>query len=135
MIDPGMVANRRLILLPLQAAGGSPEQVTDVVFSRHHPDHTLSAALFPAVALPRRHGHTQRRRPGRPRRRPVRISEHIHLLRTPHTRQRGLQHRRRHRRKPVVLTRLWWNAENSADDPFATDRSLLAGFRTTRSWS
>ena len=45
--DPGMVRHRSLILEPLGELGVAPEQVTDVVFSHHHPDHTLNAALFP----------------------------------------------------------------------------------------
>ena len=45
--DPGMVPHRSLILKPLGELGVGPEQVTDVVFSHHHPDHTLNAALFP----------------------------------------------------------------------------------------
>ncbi|NUT39651.1 MAG: MBL fold metallo-hydrolase [Thermoactinospora sp.] len=47
VIDPGMVRSRSLILDPLSALGVAPELVTDVVFSHHHPDHTLNAALFP----------------------------------------------------------------------------------------
>ena len=45
--DPGMVRHRSVILDPLAELGVAPEQVTDVVFSHHHPDHTLNAALFP----------------------------------------------------------------------------------------
>jgi glyoxylase-like metal-dependent hydrolase (beta-lactamase superfamily II) len=45
--DPGMVRHRSVILNPLADLGVAPEQVTDVVFSHHHPDHTLNAALFP----------------------------------------------------------------------------------------
>jgi glyoxylase-like metal-dependent hydrolase (beta-lactamase superfamily II) len=45
--DPGMVRHRSLILDPLLDLGVTPNQVTDVVFSHHHPDHTLNAALFP----------------------------------------------------------------------------------------
>ncbi len=45
--DPGMVRHRSVILDPLGELGVAPEQVTDVVFSHHHPDHTLNAALFP----------------------------------------------------------------------------------------
>src|SRR4051794_11295189 len=47
VVDPGMVADRELILAPLRELGVAAEAVTDVVFSHHHPDHTLNAALFP----------------------------------------------------------------------------------------
>jgi glyoxylase-like metal-dependent hydrolase (beta-lactamase superfamily II) len=47
VVDPGMVADRTTaILAPLSEAGGDAATVTDVVFSHHHPDHTLNAALF-----------------------------------------------------------------------------------------
>ncbi len=45
--DPGMVSHRDAILDPLREAGLTPEAITDVIFSHHHPDHTLNAALFP----------------------------------------------------------------------------------------
>jgi hypothetical protein len=32
---------------PARGLGVAPEDVTDVIFSHHHPDHTLNAALFP----------------------------------------------------------------------------------------
>jgi glyoxylase-like metal-dependent hydrolase (beta-lactamase superfamily II) len=32
---------------PRARLGIRPEDVTDAVFSHHHPDHTLNAALFP----------------------------------------------------------------------------------------
>jgi glyoxylase-like metal-dependent hydrolase (beta-lactamase superfamily II) len=47
--DPGMVRDRSVILEPLARLGVPPDQVTDVVFSHHHPDHTLNAALFPTA--------------------------------------------------------------------------------------
>jgi glyoxylase-like metal-dependent hydrolase (beta-lactamase superfamily II) len=46
VVDPGMVAQRRLITDPLTPLGLTPTAVTDVVFSHHHPDHTINAALF-----------------------------------------------------------------------------------------
>ncbi len=49
VVDPGMVRDRSLILDPLRALGIRPQEVTDVVFSHHHPDHTINAALFPAA--------------------------------------------------------------------------------------
>ena len=47
VIDPGMVPSPRAILDPLERLGQSPAGITDVIFSHHHPDHTLHAALFP----------------------------------------------------------------------------------------
>ena len=46
VIDPGMVSNQSLILDPLAALGISPDQITDVVISHHHPDHTMNIGLF-----------------------------------------------------------------------------------------
>ncbi len=47
VVDPGMVARRSLILDPLTAHGITPESVTHVFLSHHHPDHTVNIALFP----------------------------------------------------------------------------------------
>jgi glyoxylase-like metal-dependent hydrolase (beta-lactamase superfamily II) len=47
VIDPGLVSGPSSILEPLAALGVRAEDVADVVFSHHHPDHTLNAALFP----------------------------------------------------------------------------------------
>ncbi|HEX7269511.1 MAG TPA: MBL fold metallo-hydrolase, partial [Streptosporangiaceae bacterium] len=47
IVDPGMVADRAALLAALAAAGPEPGDVTDVVFSHHHPDHTVNTALFP----------------------------------------------------------------------------------------
>src|SRR5580765_4303663 len=46
VVDPGMVSHRGKILDPIKALGLEPTAVGDVVFSHHHPDHTLNAALF-----------------------------------------------------------------------------------------
>lgn len=50
VVDPGMVASRSLILDPLAALGVAPGDVTDIVLSHHHPDHTMNVALFPEDA-------------------------------------------------------------------------------------
>jgi glyoxylase-like metal-dependent hydrolase (beta-lactamase superfamily II) len=51
VVDPGMAANAAAILDPLERLGVRPEDVTDVVLSHHHPDHTLYAGLFPSAAV------------------------------------------------------------------------------------
>ncbi|HTC86514.1 MAG TPA: MBL fold metallo-hydrolase [Candidatus Acidoferrum sp.] len=47
VVDPGMVSHRRVILDPLAALDVTPESVTHVFLSHHHPDHTINVALFP----------------------------------------------------------------------------------------
>src|ERR1051326_8644607 len=47
IIDPGMVPNAASILAPLITLDETATGITDVIFSHHHPDHTLNAALFP----------------------------------------------------------------------------------------
>jgi glyoxylase-like metal-dependent hydrolase (beta-lactamase superfamily II) len=49
--DPGMVSDRALILEALNTEGLSPEEVTHVFISHHHPDHTVSVALFPSAEV------------------------------------------------------------------------------------
>jgi len=44
--DPGMVRDRSVILEPLKALGVHPDQITDVILSHHHPDHSMNVALF-----------------------------------------------------------------------------------------
>jgi glyoxylase-like metal-dependent hydrolase (beta-lactamase superfamily II) len=46
VVDPGMVPSRAAILDPLEELGVSARDVTDIVLSHHHPDHTVNIALF-----------------------------------------------------------------------------------------
>lgn len=125
VIDPGLVPGRDAILRPLAELGFAPEQVTDVVLSHHHPDHTLNAALFPAARV---HDHWAWYRDDRWVDRPAEgfeLSPSIRLIETPgHSAQDvstlvdtddGL----------VVFTHLWWTATVPAEDPFAPDPAVL----------
>lgn len=40
IVDPGFVPGPDAILDPLRDRGIQPQDITDVVFSHHHPDHT-----------------------------------------------------------------------------------------------
>jgi glyoxylase-like metal-dependent hydrolase (beta-lactamase superfamily II) len=51
VIDPGMVASTGSILDPLEGLGHHPDDVTDIVISHHHPDHTINIALFPRARV------------------------------------------------------------------------------------
>ena len=124
VVDPGMVADRQAILGPLHDLGIHEDDVTDVIFSHHHPDHTLNAALFlnakyhdvwaiyvndqwldrtsviegaPSVRLMDTPGHT-----------PQDISTLVDT-------DEGL----------VVCTHLWWSVLGPAIDPLAASQRLL----------
>jgi glyoxylase-like metal-dependent hydrolase (beta-lactamase superfamily II) len=51
VVDPGLAPSRSAILDPMAALGVRAEDVTDVVISHHHPDHTVNVALFPNARL------------------------------------------------------------------------------------
>jgi glyoxylase-like metal-dependent hydrolase (beta-lactamase superfamily II) len=125
VIDPGMVASPADILDPLERLGVKPAEITDVVLSHHHPDHTLKAALFPNARV---HDHwawyrddlwVDRAAEG------FEVSPGVTLLETPgHTPQdistvvetaEGL----------VVFTHLWWNESGPEEDPYSTDPEAL----------
>jgi glyoxylase-like metal-dependent hydrolase (beta-lactamase superfamily II) len=125
VVDPGMVPGRDAILRPLAEMEIAPDQITDVVLSHHHPDHTLNAALFPKARV---HDHwawyrndlwVDRAAEG------FELSPSIRLVETPgHSPQDistvvdtgiGL----------VVFTHLWWSSEQPTEDPYAPDPDLL----------
>jgi glyoxylase-like metal-dependent hydrolase (beta-lactamase superfamily II) len=129
VVDPGMVANRGRILDPLRELGIAADDITDVVFSHHHPDHTLNAALFPRArfhdfwAIYRDDVWDSRPADG------FVISESIRLMGSPgHTREDittvadtegGL----------VALTHLWWYADGPAKDPYSFDEAVMSASR------
>jgi glyoxylase-like metal-dependent hydrolase (beta-lactamase superfamily II) len=125
VVDPGMVASRAEILGPLAELDVRPDEVTDVVFSHHHPDHTLNAALFARArfhdfwAIYQDDVWTDRPADG------FQLSPSVQLLATPgHTAQdistlvttgHGL----------AACTHLWWSSDGPAIDPLAADQELL----------
>lgn len=129
VIDPGMVADRRLILDPLGPLGLSPGQVTDVVLSHHHPDHTLNAALFPNARV---HDHMAVYRDDIWEERDAdgaKLSPSIRLAVTPGHTPQDISTLAETDEGLVVLTHLWWTARGPADDPYAPDRAVLARSR------
>ncbi|MCX4405903.1 MULTISPECIES: MBL fold metallo-hydrolase [unclassified Streptomyces] len=129
VVDPGMVADRRLILGPLAKLGIEPQEVTDVVFSHHHPDHTLNAALFPEARF---HDHMAVYRDDIWEDRDAdgyAISPSITLMTTPGHTPEDISTIATTDQGLVVLTHLWWGAAGPADDPFAPDRDQLRAAR------
>jgi glyoxylase-like metal-dependent hydrolase (beta-lactamase superfamily II) len=129
VVDPGMVADRALILGPIGELGLRPEDVTDVVFSHHHPDHTLNAALFPRARF---HDHwaiytddhwEDRDADG------FALSDAVRLMRTPGHTAEDITTLVETEAGLVAMTHLWWHADGPRHDPFATDAAALDASR------
>jgi glyoxylase-like metal-dependent hydrolase (beta-lactamase superfamily II) len=125
VVDPGMVADRELVLRPMRELGVRPEDVTDVVVSHHHLDHTVNIALFPVVPV---HdfqsvltGDVFTRRPADG----VQLTPAVQLLATPGHTPQDVTTLVGTADDVVALTHLWWTAEGPADDPYSPDRDQL----------
>jgi glyoxylase-like metal-dependent hydrolase (beta-lactamase superfamily II) len=125
VVDPGMVADRELILGPLRELGVRPEDVTDIVLSHHHLDHNLNVALFPVVPV---HdfqsvieGDVFTGRPADG----VRLGPGVRLLATPGHTPQDITTLVGTPDDVAALTHLWWTAEGPAEDPYAPDRDQL----------
>lgn len=125
VIDPGMVPSRDAILGPLTTLGVHPDDVTDIVLSHHHPDHTLNAALF---ARARVHDHwaiyegdlwTDRPAEG------FEITPAIRLIETPGHTPQDITTLVGTPDGVVAFTHLWWDASGPPEDPYATDPEAL----------
>ena len=129
VVDPGMVPGRASILDPLRALGVAPEDVTDVVLSHHHPDHTVNIALFGEVPV---HDFQAVYTRDEWQRRPadgVSLTPSVRLLATPGHTPQDLSVLVGTPAEVVALTHLWWTAEGPAEDPYAPDPDLLRASR------
>jgi glyoxylase-like metal-dependent hydrolase (beta-lactamase superfamily II) len=125
VIDPGLVPGRAAILEPLSALGVAPEDVTDVVISHHHPDHTLNVALFPNARL---HDHWAWYRGDLWISRPAEgfeLAPGIRLIATPGHSAEDISTLVDTADGLVVATHLWWTATEPEEDPYAPDPELL----------
>ena len=125
IVDPGMVADRELILGPLRDLGVRPEDVTDIVLSHHHLDHNVNIALFPVVPV---HdfqsvieGDVFTRRPAEG----ALLSPSIRLLATPGHTPQDITTLVGTPDEIVALTHLWWTDAGPAEDPYCVDRDEL----------
>ncbi len=128
VVDPGMVANRSRILDPLRALGLDPDDVTDVVISHHHPDHTVNIALFPRARVHDFQA-TYLDDEWIDHEPEFDVSSSVHLTATPGHTPQDLTTLVTTAAGVVALTHLWWSADGPADDPFALDRAELAASR------
>jgi glyoxylase-like metal-dependent hydrolase (beta-lactamase superfamily II) len=125
IIDPGMVPAPAAILVPLQGLVDSPDHITDVVFSHHHPDHTLNAALFPRARF---HDFWAIYRSDVWESRPAEgfvLSPSIRLIETPGHTPQDITTLVSTSTGTVAFTHLWWSAQGPADDPLASDAPAL----------
>ncbi len=125
VIDPGLVPSRTAILDPLLALGVRPEDVTDVVLSHHHPDHTLNVALFPNARV---HDHWAWYRNDLWVDRPAEgchISPAVRLIETPGHSPQDISTLVDTEDGLIVATHLWWTSSQPIEDPYATDPGAL----------
>jgi glyoxylase-like metal-dependent hydrolase (beta-lactamase superfamily II) len=129
VVDPGMVPGQRAILDPLAELGVRPGEVTDVVLSHHHPDHTLNAGLFPTARV---HDHwaiyKDDQWDSRPADRAL-VSPSVRLIATPGHSPQDITTLVGTGDGVVACTHLWWSSDGPADDPYALDRGLLRAGR------
>ena len=128
VVDPGMVPVRASILDPLRALGVPPEDVTDVILSHHHPDHTVNIALFPNVTI---HDHwaTYRNDQWTPRAAEgVRLTPGITLLETPGHTPQDITTLVETDEGVAALTHLWLH-EGSPGSGLDVDATLVAEHR------
>jgi glyoxylase-like metal-dependent hydrolase (beta-lactamase superfamily II) len=126
VVDPGMVASRDALLAALIEHGPQAADVTDVVFSHHHPDHTVNAALFPSARI---HDHwaiydgdrwIDRDAEG------FELSRSVRLLRTPGHTAEDISTVASTPDDVFVCTHAWWTADGPAEDPLGSDAAALA---------
>ena len=125
IIDPGMVPDPAAILGPLRELIDSPDEITDVIFSHHHPDHTLNAALFPRArfhdfwAICRGDAWEWRAAEG------FALSPSIRLRQTPGHTPQDITTTVTASEGTMAFTHLWWSASGLAEDLYASDPSAL----------
>jgi glyoxylase-like metal-dependent hydrolase (beta-lactamase superfamily II) len=130
VVDPGLAPSQGAILEPLREFGLDAGDVTDVVISHHHPDHTLNVALFPRARV---HDHwaiydfagrwDDVDCEGRE------LSSSIRLMRTAGHTAEDLSTVAGTPDGVVVLTHLWWTESTPVEDPYAPDPAVLHASR------
>jgi glyoxylase-like metal-dependent hydrolase (beta-lactamase superfamily II) len=123
------VPDREALLGALFSHGPSAAGVTDVVFSHHHPDHTVNAALFPNARI---HDHwaiyagdrwIDQDADG------YELSASVRLLRTPGHTDQDISTIASAPDGVYACTHAWWTADGPENDPLGTDAAALKASR------
>ena len=125
IVDPGFVPSANSILEPLRERGVRPQDITDIILSHHHPDHTVNAALFPDARI---HDHWAIYRNDTWQMRPAEgfeLSNSIRLIETPGHTPQDVTTLAGTEGGVVALTHLWWTRQGPAEDPFASDPGAI----------
>ena len=126
VVDPGMVADRQAgLLAPLATLGVAPDAITDVVFSHHHPDHTVNAALFPQARIHDVWAIYQDNRWQNRAAEGYQLSPSVMLIETPGHSPQDITTLIGTPSGLVACTHLWWAEQGPAEDPRATDLTAL----------
>lgn len=130
VVDPGMVADRSLILGPLLTRGLRTEDVSCVVLTHHHPDHAMHAGLFPNAdvvdfwARYRRDRWLDHDGDG------TVISEHSQIILTPGHTAEDLTLLVETDDGVVACTHCWWHTDRTPEvDPLCEDVAALTASR------
>jgi glyoxylase-like metal-dependent hydrolase (beta-lactamase superfamily II) len=124
-----MVPDRASILGPLEELAVKPAEVTDVILSHHHPDHTINAGLFFNArihdywAIYR--GDTWLDRPAEG----FQVSPSIRLIEAPGHTPQDITTLVGTAEDIVAFTHLWWMSEGPEEDPRATDMEAVRANR------
>ena len=129
VVDPGMVPDTAALLAALAAHGPGAGDVTDIVFSHHHPDHTINAALFPAARI---HDHWATyagdlwvgRDPGE-----FDLTSSVRLVPSPGHTAEDITTLAATAEGVYACTHAWWGEAGPAEDPLAADLAALHASR------
>jgi glyoxylase-like metal-dependent hydrolase (beta-lactamase superfamily II) len=129
IVDPGMATGPDAILAPLRGFGLEPTDVTDVIISHHHPDHTMYMGLFPSAGVHdfwATYRGTDWEDADADRRE---LSPSVRLLRVPGHTMEDIATVVGTPGGVVVLTHAWFTATGPAVDPTAEDQAALTTSR------
>jgi len=126
VVDPGMIADRGGLISRLARHGIEPAQVTHVVLTHHHPDHTVNVGLFPNAEVvdfwARYRGDQWLDHEGDGHR----ISDHVSIILTPGHTTEDLTLLVETDDGVVACTHAWWRDDRTPEvDPLAEDRAAL----------